>query len=89
MDEKILKAITNIRGKDHHRPCKQTIIEYFLKEGFDCSKEEIEFGLNRLVENGLIKNRGAIGKDSFFIIEDKSQSSKANSSERAEDENES
>ena len=71
MDEKILKAIINIRGKDHRRPCYQTIIEHFLKEGFDCSKEEIEFVLNRLLENGLIKNRGAIGKDSFFILKTK------------------
>ncbi len=90
MDEKILKAITDIRGKNHHRPCKQTLIEYFLKEGFDCNKEEIEVSLNRLVENGLIENRGAIGKDSFFIIEEpKRQSSKVNNSQRTEDENES
>eukprot|EP00794_Sanderia_malayensis_P014877 gene14877-16423_t len=90
MDEKILKAITDIRSKNDHRPCKLTIRDYFLKEGFDDSAEDIELGLNRLAQNGLIENRGAIGKDSFFILEEsKSQSSKVNNSQQTEDGNES
>eukprot|EP00794_Sanderia_malayensis_P020753 gene20753-22779_t len=90
MDEKILKAITDIRNKNHHRPCKLTIRDYFLKEGFDDSAEDIEIDLNRLAQNGLIENRGAIGRDSFFVHEEsKRQSSKVNNSQQTEDGNES
>ena len=69
MEAKILKAITYIRGMTHHRPWKTTIYDYFVKEGINCSVEEVESGLNHLVQNGLIENRGAIGKDSFFVFE--------------------
>ena len=69
MEDKILKAIVDIRGKTHHRPWKTTIYDHFVKEGINCSVEEIETGLNRLTQDGLIENRGAIGKDSFFILE--------------------
>ena len=69
MEDKILKAIVDIRGKTHHRPWKTTIYDHFVKEGIKCSMEEVETSLNHLVQNGLIENRGAIGKDSFFILE--------------------
>ena len=69
MEDKILKAIVDIRGKTHHRPWKATIYDHFVKEGIKCSIEEVETGLDRLVQNGLIENRGVIGKDSFFILE--------------------
>eukprot|EP00112_Aurelia_sp_Birch-Aquarium-sp1_P020483 Seg5292.2 transcript_id=Seg5292.2/GoldUCD/mRNA.D3Y31 product="hypothetical protein" protein_id=Seg5292.2/GoldUCD/D3Y31 len=68
MEDEILKAITDIRGKTHHRPWKTTIYDNFVKEGMNCSVEEVESGLHHLVQKGLIENRGAIGKDSYFIL---------------------
>ena len=64
-----MKAIVDIRGKTHQRPWKTTIYDHFVKDGIKCSIEEVETSLNRLVQNGLIKNRGANGKDSFFILD--------------------
>ena len=69
MEDKILKEVVDIRGKPHHRPWKATIYDHFVKEGIKCSIEEVKTGLDRLVQSGLIENRGAIGKDSFFILE--------------------
>ena len=64
-----MKAIVDIRGKTLQRPWKTTIYDHFVKEGIKCSIEEVETSLNRLVQNDLIKNRGANGKDSFFILD--------------------
>ena len=50
MEDKILKAVSDIRGKTHHRPWKTTIYDHFVKEGIKCSLEDIESGLNRLVQ---------------------------------------
>ena len=69
MEDKLLKAIVDIRGKTHHRPWKAAIYDHFVKEGTKCSIEEVETGLDCLVQSGRIENRGAIGKDSFFILE--------------------
>ena len=69
MEDKILKAIIDIRCKTHHRPWKTTIYDHLVKEGIKCSIKEVEASLSRLEQNGLIENRGTIGKDSFFILD--------------------
>ena len=69
MNDNVLKAIIKIREKDRKRPCKETIYRYFTKSGLTYSISELEAGLQRLVMEGQIENRGEPGKDSLFILD--------------------
>ena len=69
MNDNILKAIIKIREKDKKRPCRETIYRYFIKSGLTHSISEVESGIQRLVMEGLIENRGEPGKDSLFILD--------------------
>lgn len=64
----IMSCKQDICGKTHQIPWKSTIYDHFVKEGIECSIENIESCLKSLVQNGLIENRDAIGNDSFFFL---------------------
>ena len=69
MNDNILKAIIKIREKDRKRPGKETMYRYFVKSGLTHSISEVESGIQCLVMEGLIENRGEPGKDSLFILD--------------------
>ena len=84
MNDNILKAIIKIREKDKKRPCKETIYRYFIKSGLTHSISEVESGIQRLVMEGLIENRGEPGKDSLFILDGGEKDPRVNDEEGKE-----
>ena len=84
MNDNRLKAIIKIREKDKKRPCKETIYRYFIKSGLTHSISEVESGIQRLVMEGLIENRGEPGKDSLFILDGGKKDPRVNDEEGKE-----
>ena len=85
IEENILSIIAKIK-KDRNRACFQNIHDFINRRGISATMEDIKRVLDKLVHGNVIVNKGKDGKESFFVIDIKSDNGDMPNNRTLEDE---
>ena len=70
----VVKIILKIK-KNRNRPCYQNILTLVNRGGIDINMDSLKEILNNMIENGLLRNNGKEGRESFCVIDEQNNDS--------------
>ena len=70
----VVKIILKIK-KNRNRPCYQNILTLVNRDGIDINMDNLKEMLHNMIENGLLRNNGKEGRESFFVIDEQDNDS--------------